>query len=119
MKKIKGQISLYVLFFIVAFLLITIAAVLIPMGIEFTTQSYAASELILTQANSSLSNIQDASIKAEMMGAIGTAKDTASDHVSILSDMFQYSWVFVLILVVVILFLYGRRLVETGQQGFV
>lgn len=116
-KNKKGSVAIYISFMIVAFIIILIAAVLAPMGVEFNTQAYLAGQTILEQANESIQNINDAAIKAEVQGALDAAFDSAANNIEVNANVFQYSWIAVLFLSALTVFLFTRRVVEFSQ-GF-
>lgn len=110
----KGNVTLYIVFFLLALVIIIVGAFVAPFGILFTTELFSAGEDVLLMANESMANIDNAMIRESMQGALDSAYDNADNNVSVLSAMFKYSWVVVLALAGLILFLFSRRLVEVG-----
>lgn len=110
----KGQVTLYLGFLVLAIVLITFVAIGAPLGIRFTTEAFRASEKIIDETNSSISMIQDESVKGEIGQIISVGKTTTADHVELLGAFFQYGWVVVLISCVLVVFLSTRRLVDYG-----
>ena len=121
MKKLnkKGNITLYIVFIIMAIVIILITAVFAPMGVLFNVEMYKAGEQILLQANESISDINDTVIRAEIEDMIISAKDSASFNIEVNADIFKYSWVFIVILIAITIFLFSRRMVEYGNVGFI
>ena len=113
-KKKKGSITLLFTFFVIAGLVILITSVFAPMGAKFSTYTYTMGERILISTNDSVSGIQDEEVKANLQGQLGEAMRSTEDNISIATDMFQYSWVWVLILSAMVIFLLTRRIVEYG-----
>lgn len=119
MKSKKGQAVLYVYFFIAAIIIVTIAAVFAPMGVLFNSKMYTAGESIMLKAQDEISGIQDASVRASINETVQQALDAGQNNIEVNAAIFQYGWVFVLILTGLIVFLQTRRLVEVGAGGFV
>lgn len=115
----RGQVVLYIYFFIAMIILVTIAAVLAPMGVRFNSAMYTAGEGILADAQPDIDAIQDASIRTAINESVTAAKSAGQNNVEVNAAIFQYSWVLVLILIAVILFIQSRRLIEVGRGGFV
>lgn len=118
MKK-KGQAVLYVFWFIAAIIIITIAAVLAPMGVLFNTKMLTAGEDILNKAQSDIDGIQDADVQASVNATVAAAKSAAATNINVNANMFQYSWVLILIITGIIVFLQARQLIEVGAGGFI
>jgi len=108
----RGSVSLYLTFLITAIIIITITAALAPMGVRFNTEIYAAAEGIMLDSNSTISQISDSDVKAEIQSAIEHGLSASQDNIEVNAGIFQYSWVFMLILSFLVVFLYTRRLTE-------
>ena len=83
MKNKKGFMSIYFAFIILAILIVTISAVLAPMGVRFNTEMYRAGEMILNQTNASLEGIENAEMKAAIMANIDQAIDAADTNIEV------------------------------------
>lgn len=118
-KDKKGAITLYIAFFIVAILVIVIAAIFAPMGVLFNSEMYKAGEDILAEANASIQNISDPTVKAQVQASINSAQASAQDNIEINANIFQYSWIFILVLAAVMVFLATRTITEYQTGGFV
>lgn len=119
MKFKKSQTTMYLMFLIAATLIILITAVFAPLGSLLSSQFYAAGEDILSQANDSINNITDAAVKAEIQSMIGEARNAQENNIEVTTSMFKYSWIFVIALAGIIVFLFTRRMVEYTGGGFV
>jgi hypothetical protein len=117
-KHKRGNITLYLVFLIVAIILVLISAVLAPLGVLFNTEMFKAGENILSLAQADIDEIQDAAIKSEINDTITSAKTATLDNISVTSALFKYGWVFILVIIALIIFLFSRRLVEY-QTGFI
>lgn len=114
----RGVVGYYITFFIIAIIIITIAAVLAPMGVLFNTKMYAAGENILLLANDSIADINDATVKQAIYNVTDTAFSATQTNIEVNADIFQYGWVLVICLVGLVIFLFTRRTVEFAG-GFV
>jgi len=114
MKNRKGQISLYLVFIIAAIVGILVFAVFIPAGIEFTSAMFLEGQNIIIDSNETIAGISDATTRTAVQAVLTGASTSTTDHITILSNMFQYAWVLVIGLVALVIFVYTRRLVEYG-----
>jgi len=121
LKNKKGIIWMYVIFMISAIIIVTVAGVLAPMGVLFNTKMMEAGVNILSIANESIQDIDDAGVRAAIGNATEQALDAGVSNIEVQSDLFQYSWVIVLILGAIIFFLATRRSIEVsgGGGGFI
>lgn len=117
MKSKKGSLSIYITFIFLAVIIIVVAAVMAPFGVLFNTEMYAVGDDIIMDANESISQISDSGVRNSIYDMITSAKEAEINNIEINSNIFQYSWVFVIILTLVVVFLYTRRISEI-QQGF-
>lgn len=113
----RGSVTLYVVFIIVAIVIVTIAAVLAPMGVLFNEKMIEAGEGILLDANDSIANINDASVRSSVYDIVSTAVNASEDNIEIQGAIFQYSWVFVVLISMIVVFLSARKLVEYENRG--
>lgn len=119
MKHKKANVTIYITFIIAALVIVLFAAVLAPMGVLFNTKMYAQGESIMLWGNESVADIQDSEVRSHVNSVIGTALDAQSNNIDINASLFQYSWVIVIGLTAIILFLFSRRLVELGGGGII
>ena len=117
MKSKKGQVTLYIFMIIIAFVIITIAAVLAPMGVLFNTEMLSAGQDILYMANDSISDIQNTEIRDTIQDSIGSATESATYNIEVNNAFFKYSWVLIIGLTALVIFLFSRMRVETGGGG--
>lgn len=116
--KKKATLTLYLTFFLAAVIIVTFAAVLAPMGVLFNTEMYRAGEDILGKANASIANIQNAEVRGEVQSALNASFAAAQNNIEVNNSVFQYSWVAVVVLLGIIMFIGARRLTEIGTGGF-
>lgn len=113
----KGQITIFLVFIILAVTLLIVTAVVAPMGITFTEKMYEAGQNIMTDNNESLANIDDAGVRDQIRDSLNVAMDAQQDNIDVYSDIYQYGWIIALVLIGFVMFLYTRRLVEYGGYG--
>lgn len=114
----KGSIMIYIVVIIMILIIILITAVIAPMGAVFSTRMYENSEEIMKLGNSSLNNIDNAEVKANIQDMYDGALASTEDNINITTALFKYSWLFIIVLVVLVGFIYTRRLTEYGG-GFI
>ena len=117
----KGQVMLYIYFIFVAIVITAIAAVIVPMGVVFNQNIYTAGNSLLTSVYPQVSQIQDTEVKSQLNQSFVNAMAATADNISIGTSIFQYSWLIVILLTGLIVFIYTRQLVEVNktQGGFV
>jgi predicted PurR-regulated permease PerM len=113
----RGNITLYITFIMLAVVIIVIAAFVAPMGVRFTSEMYAAGEKIMLDANSTIQKINNSEVRGRITNITGLALDAAESNIEINSNMFRYSWIIVLALGALIIFLYTRSLTEYQRPG--
>ena len=116
----RGQVAIYITWFLVAGITFVDAGVLAPMGVLFNSEMYRAGEDILDMAEDDLDGIQDAEVRASIQVGIDGAQAEAETNINNLSDMYQYGWIIVLVLSGIVMFIFTRRVVEfSGGNSFV
>ena len=113
----KAQVSIYVAFIFTALVIIVITAVLAPMGVLFNAKMYEAGEDLLLKGNESISNIRDDEVREAVLSTIDKAFLAQQNNIEINADIFRFSWIFILGLTALVVFLFTRKLVETTGGG--
>ena len=116
MKK-KGNVALYITFWIVATVIILLTAVLAPLGGRISSEFFLAGEGLLLDSNETISQIQDENVKSTLTRSFNEATQAAELNIQVSTDLYQYAWVFLLILTGIIVFLLSRQLVEVQRGG--
>lgn len=119
MKGKKGVIYLYIIFIITAILILIIGAVVAPMGTLFTTEMYSMGERMLIDSNETIQDISNVQVRDQIETNIAQALSLQETNIEINTDIFKYSWIPMLLLTFLILFLYTRRVVEVQGGGFI
>lgn len=114
----RGTVTLYITFIITAILVITIAAFLVPTGIRLNSALYAAGDDIIADAQPDINSISDAATRTQLNDTLAAARAAATNNIQVNADIFRYSWILLLGLTALVVFLFTRRLVELNQ-GFV
>lgn len=114
----RGNLTLYVFFIVLSIVVVTVAAVLAPMGVLFTSEMFAAGEDIFLDANETISQISDDEVRTAMLGSVDSAYENADTNVEVLSSFYRWGWVFVLVLAALAAVIFTRQSVEYGR-GFV
>ena len=121
MKQKKGLVSLYIVFIIIAIVIVFLSAVFAPLATDIATQSYAAGYDIMLEANESLNLIEDNAIKDSIQASINSAAAAQNDNVTYTTALYKYGFVLVIVIAGLVLFMYSRQLIEVGDYrgGFV
>ena len=121
-KKIrgkKGQAVLYIYFIIAMIVIITIVGVAAPLGVLFNVKMYTAGESILNKSLVEINQIQDSAVRASINATVNSALAAGQNNIEVNSGIFQYSWIFVIIIAGVIFFINARRVIEVGNSGII
>jgi len=113
----KGQMAIMLVFIILAVVMVLITAVFAPMGVLFTSKMVAAGEDIMTLANDSIMDIKNDTIRQSILDMQTNAMAAADTNIEVNSTLFQYGWIFVLGITLVVIFLISRALVEYSRMG--
>jgi|GEM_PF-5396056 len=111
-KNKKGVFSIVFIFVVLSLILIFTFAIIVPIGTLFTTESYKAGEQIMLKANDSISKINNTEIKEHISEVLTGATDNTQENIEVLSGMYKYSWIIILAIITLVLFLLTRSLVE-------
>lgn len=119
----KGQVMLYIYFIIIAVTITTLAAVLIPATTRINTEMFISGENLVRQSQTRiLGGISDSDIKSELNASFEGALAAAADNIETSNFIYQYSWLIIVFITGMIVFIYSRQIVETNKQyggGFV
>lgn len=114
-KNKRGVVTLFIVFIMVAIIIILIGAVVAPLGAEFSTAMFTAGQGILNDTRADgIDAIADASIQTELNDSFNSAISSATDNIEFSTAIFKYSWLIILVLAGIIIFLFARRIVEYG-----
>lgn len=116
MKK-KGNVTLYITFIIVSLVIILITAILAPLGADISSKLFLAGEQLLLDSNETISQISNTEVKDTLTTSFDNAIQAGSMNIQVTTDLYQYAWVFILILSGIIIFLISRQLVEVSKGG--
>lgn len=108
----KGSIAFFIVFAFLAFITLTIFVFMLPILIDFNTRAYATAENLLVDANTTAQDIQNPTVKASFESVITSSTNSIPTQVEILGFFFQYSWIIVLVVITLALYMYTRQSVE-------
>jgi len=102
---------------IIAIVIIMLTAVFAPLASDIASHAYAAGYDIMLDANESLAGIQDDAIRDQIQAGLNSAAGAQGANVLYTSSLYKYSWVIVIGVVALVLFMYSRQLIEYGYRG--
>lgn len=118
-KNKKGNLTLYIITAMLGLVIIVVAGLLSPLGTLVNAEIYRAGEDLMLKANESISQIQNETVKTRIEAVMKTGLDATEDNIEINSNVYEYGWVFFLIIFFVVVFLSARQIKESGGRGFV
>lgn len=90
----------------------------IPFLTEFTTDMYVAGDNIIADAESKIGNISNVTIRTNIQNNLQDMQSATAENIGYLSFFYQYSWIFIVIVVTFTIFILARRMVEVkGYYG--
>lgn len=110
-KNNKGQVAFFLLFLFIATVMVILTAVAAPFGSKLATEFYSAGEDLLISGQETAAEIQDPEVAATLNASFQTAINSATTNIQVSNGLYQYGWVFVLVLVVIVLYLVTRQTV--------
>lgn len=115
----KGQVTIYLTFMGVAFLLVVIAGLLAPAGVLFNSKIYEKAEEIYLDANETIKGINDDAVRNQIQTSINQGFEAQETNIDINADVFQYSWIVVLVLAALVVFVYVLRIKQITSGGII
>lgn len=115
----KGQVSIFITFFLIAIIIVVIAGVMAPMGVRFNTEMLIAGEKILNDSQERIADIQDVEVRTAVNNVTAAAIDAGENNITVNSQIFKYSAVVMVLLAGLVTFLFTRQIVEFSRGGFV
>jgi len=116
-KKGQGNLTLYILGSFFGIILITIAAVIAPLGVRITSEFFVIGADMIDDANTTISAISDTETKEQIQGIFNEATNAQSNNIEVLSAFYQYGWLVFIIILGISIFLLARATTEKSQ-GF-
>jgi len=114
----KAQITFIFIFFVTAILIIVVTAFFAPMMVKFNTKMYEAGDNILANTQADLDAINDSVIRSQINDSIQEARSATLTNIDVGNDLYQYGWILVIVVTVIVIFLFTRQTVEFGG-GFI
>lgn len=87
------------------------------MALQFNTTLWAEGESILIDANETAANINDTGVRNELQNTFASAAEAKTENTNILASLYQYGWIFVIVVAGLVFFLLTRQTIETRQGG--
>ena len=110
----KGVAAYFYLFFMVSIILLFLFAVAIPFMQTFNIEAYAMGEDILESSQPAIDSIDNTEVRESIQGMIDSQLESTANQVDILGVFFQYGWLIIILVVLLIIFMASRETVETA-----
>lgn len=110
----KAQVTFFISWVILAIVITLIAALIIPFGTLFTIEAYKGGEMVWNITEPRITAIQDTNVRNAITTAVTEAKAATQTSIEMETDIYQYSWVIMLVVLALVAFLFTRKNVETG-----
>ena len=108
----KGQVSFYIIFLFIATVIILIGAIAAPFGSTLASEFYIAGQGLLNETvYDTIPQISDDGVREALNNSFTSATSAATQNIQISNSIFEYSWLFLLILVGIVMYLIARSLV--------
>lgn len=106
----KGNIGLFLIFVVFAFVMIVLFGLIIPFLININAGIFDGAQIILSEINTD--NIENEVIRAELNQTLTDATASIPTQINILSMFFKYGWLIIIVLILLMLFMLSRQSVE-------
>lgn len=116
-KSAKGQVGIYFVLVVLVIFVVVLAGLIVPIGTRITSELFAAGENLMVESNASLSQIQNAEVKAQLEAGFDSAISAGTNNIEVLQDIFKYAGFLAIGLGALVAFLFTRQRIEFG--GFV
>ncbi len=117
-KNEKGVLGFFIAFVFTAVMLVFLFSFAIPFLTSFTVDLYVAGDTIIANAEDELDKIQNATIKAQILGNLQDMQGATQENINYMSFFYQYSWIFIIIIITFMFLMMARSTVETKGLGY-
>lgn len=119
-KNDNAVLGYFIAFIFSAVMLVFLFSFAIPFLINFTTDMYEAGDHIIELAEGNIENIRDETVKQRILDNLQRMQDSTEETIDYLGFFYQYSWILIILVVTLTIFMLARKVVETkGMQGVV
>jgi hypothetical protein len=115
-KNKKASISYFMVFIYLMFILLTLFALFIPIGIDLNVAFFGAGDDILADSENRLNEIDDSDVKTGIQNNLDAAQESTGNQIDILSSFFQYGWILIVVIVTFVIFVIARSNIEVGLR---
>jgi len=115
-KDSAGSVSFSVGFFYLSIITLVLFAVFVPFLQTMDIALYEAGEDILERGKGYTSEINDANVRVQFDASLDAQTDSIVTQVEILSVFFQYGWILIILIIVLVLFIATRKSIEIGVR---
>jgi hypothetical protein len=114
MKKFnkKGVFTYWLIFIFFTTLLLVLTAIFFPIATLEATEFYAAGAEIIQDSNSTISLIQNETVKLAIQDALTESQSAQQTNIEVYSGIYKYAWIIILSIITLLLFIQARRDVE-------
>lgn len=116
-KDSKAQATFVFIFLIAGVLVLLVSAIIAPMMVRFNTVMYEAGDNILADSQDDLSAISDVTVRNQINASINEARAATQTNINVGTDLFQYSWIFLLAIIGIVIYLFARQTIEFSSRG--
>lgn len=92
---------------------------MIPFMTSFTIDLYTAGDSIIADAEDEIANITNTTIRQQIQDNLQNMQAATQENIDYLSFFYQYSWVFIIVIITFSIFMIARSMVETKGYGVV
>lgn len=113
MKK-KAQLAFIFAFIVIGIIIILIFGLFAPALTDFSSAIFSAGDMLLQDAQENIAGIADETVRNQVNESMQSGRDATQTNIEVTSAMFQYAWVFFILILAIGFILYTRRQVEFG-----
>lgn len=118
-KNNNAVLGLFLVFVFSAVMMVFLFSFAIPFLTSFTVDLYVAGDDIIANAETQIDSIQNVTIREQIRGNLQNMQAATQENINLMAFFYQYSCVFVIVIITFMLFMLGRSIVETKGMGVV
>jgi predicted PurR-regulated permease PerM len=108
----KGSTSFFLIFVYLSVLTLVLFALVIPFMQQMNTELFEAGSRILDDANKTAAEITNPQLKAQLQESYDAQVQGMGTQIDILGTFYNYGWIIIILIVVLVLFMISRQTVE-------
>lgn len=121
-RKLKNNdyavFGYFLVFILSAVMLVSLFSFFIPFLIDFSTDMYLAGDDLIANTEEKIAAINNATIRAQIQNNLDNMQSATAENIDYLAFFYQYSWIFIILIITFSIFMIARQTVETKGYAY-